>query len=103
MEEGCLHDIVDRNLGGVYNLNELEKITQIALLCTHMEPDQRPAMSEVVQMLEGDFVPEERWEEWQLAELNRRQQHEMRQQRKLFSFSEESLNIQEAIELSTGR
>ncbi|KAL6653933.1 hypothetical protein ACP70R_007398 [Stipagrostis hirtigluma subsp. patula] len=103
MEEGRLHDIVDRNLDGVYDLDELEKITQIALLCTHMEPDQRPAMSEVVQMLEGDFVPAELWEEWQLAELNRRQQHEMRQQRKLFSFSEESLNIQEAIELSAGR
>ncbi|KAL6890137.1 hypothetical protein ACP4OV_008900 [Aristida adscensionis] len=103
MEEGRLHDIVDHNLDGVYNFNELEKITQIALLCTHMEPDQRPSMSEVVQMLEGEFVPAERWEEWQLAELNRRQQHEMRQQRKLFSFSEESLNIQEAIELSTGR
>ncbi|KAK3119242.1 hypothetical protein QOZ80_9BG0716520 [Eleusine coracana subsp. coracana] len=103
MEEGRLHDIVDRNLGGVYNPKELEKITQIALLCTQLEPDQRPAMSEVVQMLEEDFVPEERWEEWQLAELNRRQQHEMRQQHKLFSFSEESLNIQEAIELSAGR
>ena len=103
MEEGRLHEIVDHNLGGAYNREELEKITQVALLCTHMNPDQRPAMSEVVQMLEGEFVPVERWEEWQLAELNRRQQHEMRQQRKLFSFSEESLNIQEAIELSTGR
>jgi len=103
MEEGRLHEIVDRNLGGAYNREELEKITQIALLCTHMDPDQRPVMSEVVQMLEGEFVPVERWEEWQLAELNRRQQHETRQQRKLFSFSEESLNIQEAIELSTGR
>ena len=103
MEEGRLHDIVDRNLGGVYNHEEMEKITQIALLCTHLEPDQRPAMSEVVQILEGDFVPEERWEEWQLAELNRRQQHEMRQQRKPFSFNEDSLNIQEAIELSAGR
>ena len=103
MEEGRLHEIVDRNLGGAYNREELEKITQIALLCTHMDPDQRPVMSEVVHMLEGEFVPVERWEEWQLAELNRRQQHETRQQRKLFSFSEESLNIQEAIELSTGR
>lgn len=103
MEEGRLHDMVDRNLGGVYNPEELEKITQIALLCTDMEPDQRPPMSEVVKMLEGDFVPEERWEEWQLAELNRRQQHEIRQQHPLFGFTEESLNIQEAIELSAGR
>ncbi|XP_066337393.1 LRR receptor kinase SERK2-like isoform X3 [Miscanthus floridulus] len=103
MEEGRLLNLVDRNLGGVYNLEELEKVTQIALLCTHMDPDQRPTMSEVVQMLEGEIVPAERWEEWQLAELQRRQQHEMRQQGKLFNFSEESLNIQEAIELSSGR
>ncbi|TVU24417.1 hypothetical protein EJB05_26851 [Eragrostis curvula] len=98
MEEGRLHDIVDRKLGGVCNLEELEKITQIALLRTQLEPDRRPH-----NMLEGDFVPEERWEDWQLAELNRRQQHEIRQQRSPFSFSEESLNIQEAIELSAGR
>ncbi|KAJ1256142.1 hypothetical protein BS78_K079100 [Paspalum vaginatum] len=103
MEKGRLQELVDRNLGGVYNLEELENITRIALLCTHTVPDQRPTMSEVVQMLEEEFVPAERWEEWQLVELNRRQQNEMRQQRKLFSFSEESLNIQEAIELSTGR
>ncbi|CAO2151152.1 unnamed protein product [Urochloa humidicola] len=103
MKEGQLQAIVDRNLGALYNLEELEKIIQIALLCTHMEPDHRPAMSEVVEMLEGELVPAERWKEWQLAELSRRQQYEMRQQRKPFSFSEESLNIQEAIELSTGR
>lgn len=103
MEEGRLLNIVDRNLGCVYNLEELEKVIKIALLCTHMDPDQRPAMSEVVQMLEGEIVPAERWEEWQLAELKRRQQHEIRQQGKLFNFSEDSLNIQEAIELSTGR
>lgn len=103
MERGQLQDIVDRNLGDLYDFEELEKITQIALLCSQMEPDHRPAMSEVVQMLEGELVPAERWEEWQLAELSRRQQYEMRQQRQPFSFSEESLNIQEAIELSTGR
>ncbi|KAF8673276.1 hypothetical protein HU200_048830 [Digitaria exilis] len=103
MERGQLQDIVDCNLGDLYNFEELEKITQIALLCTQMEPDHRPAMSEVVQMLEGELVPAERWEEWQLAELSRRQQYEMRKQRQPFSFSEESLNIQEAIELSTGR
>jgi hypothetical protein len=103
MEEGQLEAIVDRNLGDLYNPEELEKIIQIALLCTDMEPDHRPAMSEVVQMLEGELVPAERWQEWQLAELNRRQKYEMRQQCKPFSFSEESLNIQEAIELSTGR
>lgn len=103
MQEGLYEDIVDRNLDCAYDVEELAKIIQIALLCTHMDPGHRPAMSEVVQMLEGDVVPADRWEEWQQAELTRRQQYEMRQQQKLFSFSEESLNIQEAIELSGGR
>ena len=100
--EGQLDSIVDGNLNQNYDSEELEMIMQIALLCTQASPEDRPSMSEVVRMLEGEGLAE-RWEEWQLAELNRRQQHEMRQQRKLFSFSEESLNIQEAIELSTGR
>ncbi|XP_006663040.1 LRR receptor kinase SERK2-like [Oryza brachyantha] len=103
VQGGRLTDIVDRNLDNAYNFEELEKIIQIALLCTHVEPDRRPAMSEVVQMLEGNVVPAEQWEEWQVAELARRQQYEMRQQQQLFSFSEESLNIQEAIQLSGGR
>ncbi|KAL5204031.1 hypothetical protein ABZP36_008902 [Zizania latifolia] len=101
MQEGRLAGVVDRNLDSAYNHEELEKIVQIALLCTDMDPKHRPAMSEVVQMLEGDVVPAEQWEEWQLTELARRHQHEVRQQQHLFSFSEESL--QEAIELSDGR
>uniref|UniRef100_A0A0E0BL25 non-specific serine/threonine protein kinase n=1 Tax=Oryza glumipatula TaxID=40148 RepID=A0A0E0BL25_9ORYZ len=100
VQGGRLTDIVDHNLDNAYDLQELEKMIQIALLCTHVEPHLRPAMSEVVQMLEGNVVPAEQWEEWQVAELARRHQHEMNQQRRLFSFSEESLNIQEAIQLS---
>ena len=103
MHEGRLEEIVDRNIDCVYDFQELVKIIQVALLCTHISPGQRPAMSEVVQMLEGNIAPEDRWEEWQLAELTRRQQYENKQHHKLFSFSEESLHIQEAIELSGGR
>uniref|UniRef100_A0A0D9XU14 non-specific serine/threonine protein kinase n=2 Tax=Leersia perrieri TaxID=77586 RepID=A0A0D9XU14_9ORYZ len=100
VQVGQLTDIVDPNLDNAYNFDELEKIVQIALLCTNVEPDRRPAMSKVVQMLESNVVPAEQWEEWQVAQLTRRQQDEMREQRRLFSFSEESLNIQEAIQLS---
>lgn len=103
MEEGRLEDIVDRNMDCAYDFQGLEKIVQIALLCTHMNPYHRPAMSEVVQMLEGNAVLADRWEEWQVAELTRREQYEMRQHGRSFSFSEESLNIQEAIELSGAR
>ncbi|KAM0888904.1 hypothetical protein ACQ4PT_028053 [Festuca glaucescens] len=103
MQEGRLEEIIDRNIDCAYDSQELVKIIQVALLCTHINPGQRPAMSEVVHMLEGNIVPEDRWEEWQLAELTRRQQYENKQHCKLFSFSEESLNIHEAIELSGGR
>ncbi|KAM3207959.1 hypothetical protein ACQJBY_062937 [Aegilops geniculata] len=103
MQEGRLEEIVDRNIGCGYDFQELVKIIQVALLCTNIDPCQRPAMSEVVHMLEEKIVPEDQWEEWQRAELTRRQQYENKQHHKLFTFSEESLNIYEAIELSGGR
>ncbi|XP_047091132.1 LRR receptor kinase SERK2-like isoform X3 [Lolium rigidum] len=103
MQEGRLEEIIDRNINCGYDSQELVKIIQVALLCTHINPGQRPAMSEVVHMLEGNIVLKDRWEEWQQAELTRRKQYENNQHRKLFSFSEESLNIHEAIELSGGR
>uniref|UniRef100_A0ACD5X322 Uncharacterized protein n=2 Tax=Avena sativa TaxID=4498 RepID=A0ACD5X322_AVESA len=103
MHEGRLEEIVDRNIDCEYDFQELVKIIQVALLCTHINPSKRPAMSEVVDMLEGNIVSEDRWDEWQQAELTRRQQYENRQHHRLFSFSEESLNIHEAIELSGGR
>ncbi|KAI4963901.1 hypothetical protein ZWY2020_008696 [Hordeum vulgare] len=103
MQEGRLEEIVDRNIDCGYDFQELVKIIQVALLCTNIDPCQRPAMSEVVNMLEGKFVPEDQWEEWQQAELTRRQLYENKQHHKLFTFSEESLNIYEAVELSGGR
>uniref|UniRef100_R7W285 non-specific serine/threonine protein kinase n=1 Tax=Aegilops tauschii TaxID=37682 RepID=R7W285_AEGTA len=103
MQEGRLEEIVDRNIGCGYDFQELVKIIQVALLCTNIDPCQRPAMSEVVHMLEEKIVPEDQWEEWQRAELTRRQQYENKQHHKLFTFSEESLNIYEAVELSGGR
>ncbi|XP_071675098.1 LRR receptor kinase SERK2 isoform X2 [Lolium perenne] len=103
MQEGRLEEIIDHNIDCAYDSQELVKIIQVALLCTHINPGQRPAMSEVVHMLEGNIVSKDRWEEWQRAELTRREQYENKQHHKLFSFSEESLNIHEAIELSGGR
>ena len=43
-------------------MEEVEMIVQIALLCTQASPEDRPAMSEVVRMLEGERLAE-RWEE----------------------------------------
>ncbi|GJM96339.1 hypothetical protein PR202_ga13163 [Eleusine coracana subsp. coracana] len=98
--EGHLNAIVDRNLNGNYNGQEVEMMIQIALLCTQASPEDRPSMSEVVRMLEGEGLAE-RWEEWQQVEVTRRQDYERMQQR--FDWGEDSIYNQDAIELSAGR
>ena len=98
--EGQLGSIVDGNLNHNYDSEELEMIIQIALLCTQASPEDRPSMSEVVRMLEGEGLAE-RWEEWQQVEVTRRQEYERMQRR--FDWGEDSVYNQEAIELSAGR
>ncbi|XP_014508994.1 probable LRR receptor-like serine/threonine-protein kinase At5g10290 isoform X1 [Vigna radiata var. radiata] len=98
--EKRLDAIVDRNLNKNYNLLEVEMMIQVALLCTQATPEDRPPMSEVVRMLEGEGLAE-RWEEWQHVEVNRRQEYERLQRR--FDWGEDSFYNQDAIELSGGR
>lgn len=98
--EGQLDSIVDGNLNQNYDNEELEMIIQIALLCTQASPEDRPSMSEVVRMLEGEGLAE-RWEEWQQVEVTRRQEFERMQRR--FDWGEDTIYNQEAIELSAGR
>lgn len=95
-----LDAIVDRNLNKNYELDEVEMMIQVALLCTQASPEDRPAMSEVVRMLEGEGLAE-RWEEWQHVEVNRRQEYERLQRR--FDWGEDSVFNQDAVELSGGR
>ena len=98
--EKRLDAIVDRNLKQNYKIEEVEMIVQVALLCTQASPEDRPAMSEVVRMLDGEGLAE-RWEEWQHVEVNRRQDYERLQRR--LGWGEDSINNQDAIELSGGR
>ncbi|XP_048135095.1 probable LRR receptor-like serine/threonine-protein kinase At5g10290 isoform X2 [Rhodamnia argentea] len=98
--EKRLDAIVDRNLGRNYNMQEVEMMIQVALLCTQASPEDRPAMSEVVRMLEGEGLAE-RWEEWQNVEVTRRQEYERMQRR--FDWGEDSVYNQDAMELSGGR
>ncbi|KAM7529294.1 hypothetical protein LguiB_032704 [Lonicera macranthoides] len=98
--EKRLEAIVDRNLRREYKIQEVEMMIQVALLCTQSSPEDRPAMSEVVRMLEGEGLAE-RWEEWQHVEVNRRQEYERLQRR--FDWGEDSIYNQDAIELSGGR
>lgn len=98
--EKRLDAIVDRNLNNNYNIQEVEMMIQVALLCTQASPEDRPVMSEVVRMLEGEGLAE-RWEEWQHVEVTRREEYARLQRR--FDWGEDSLYNQDAIELSGGR
>lgn len=72
LKEKKLETLVDADLQGNYDDAEVEQLIQVALLCTQGSPMERPKMSEVVRMLEGDGLAE-RWEEWQKEEMFRQE------------------------------
>lgn len=63
-----LEMLVDADLEGKFVDDEVEELIQIALLCTQVKPLERPKLSEVVKMLEGDGIAE-RWDEWHKEEI----------------------------------
>ncbi|KAI6696865.1 hypothetical protein NL676_016984 [Syzygium grande] len=68
--EGHRWDIpVDPDLQGAYDEEEIEKVIQLALVCTQFVPRKRPSMAQVVRILEGHSI-KERWEEHQTCEPN---------------------------------
>lgn len=44
--------LVDKNLRGCFNSDELEKAVDLALQCTKSNPELRPKMSQVLRILE---------------------------------------------------
>ncbi|GER47171.1 BRI1-associated receptor kinase [Striga asiatica] len=72
LKEKKLETLVDADLQGNFIEGEVEQLLQVALLCTQSSPTERPKMSEVVRMLEGDGLAE-RWEEWQREEIFRQE------------------------------
>uniref|UniRef100_A0A803N2Q1 non-specific serine/threonine protein kinase n=1 Tax=Chenopodium quinoa TaxID=63459 RepID=A0A803N2Q1_CHEQI len=52
-EEKKLDVLVDRDLKGCFNADELEKMVELALRCTQANPSLRPKMSEVLKILES--------------------------------------------------
>ncbi|XP_051144680.1 BRASSINOSTEROID INSENSITIVE 1-associated receptor kinase 1-like isoform X1 [Andrographis paniculata] len=77
LKEKKLETLVDGDLQGNYIDEEVEQLIQVALLCTQSSPMERPKMSEVVRMLEGDGLAE-RWEEWQKDEMFRQEFNNVR-------------------------
>lgn len=58
-------ELLDKRLISQVNKEEVDRLVKVALLCTNASPSLRPAMSEVVSMLEGqmtipDVIPEAR-------------------------------------------
>ncbi|XP_054802847.1 BRASSINOSTEROID INSENSITIVE 1-associated receptor kinase 1-like [Prosopis cineraria] len=71
LKDKRLETLVDDDLEGEYKEQEVEQLIQVALLCTQSSAMERPKMSEVVRMLEGDGLAE-KWDQWQLDEMYRR-------------------------------
>ncbi|XP_051118359.1 somatic embryogenesis receptor kinase 2-like [Andrographis paniculata] len=72
LKEKKLEMLVDPDLQKNYVEGEVEQLIQVALLCTQSSPMDRPKMSDVVRMLEGDGLAE-RWDEWQKVEVLRQE------------------------------
>ncbi|KAH6791927.1 hypothetical protein C2S52_002404 [Perilla frutescens var. hirtella] len=52
--EGNVSDLVDECLGGAFSEEEAVRCIQVGILCTQIEPQQRPAMPCVLKMLLGE-------------------------------------------------
>lgn len=101
LRERRLHDIVDSNLKA-YDPKEVEMIVQVALLCTQNAPEDRPRMAEVVKMLQGVGLAD-RWAEWERLEEARNQELQMSLMTHRFAWMDESMDEQEAMQLSAAR
>ncbi|WOL02966.1 protein NSP-INTERACTING KINASE 3-like isoform X1 [Canna indica] len=100
-QESKLNMVVDRDLKNNYDRFELEEMAQVALLCTQFHPLQRPKMSEVVRMLEGDGLAE-KWEASQKVDTPKSRSAEQ-QAAEYVELMEDSSLVLEAVELSGPR
>lgn len=94
--------LVDKDLKSNYDSIELEEIVQVALLCTQFLPNQRPRMSEVVRMLEGDGLAE-KWEASQRADSTRSRVTEFSSSERYSDLTDDSSLLVQAMELSGPR
>ncbi|KAK2970703.1 hypothetical protein RJ640_026709 [Escallonia rubra] len=101
-QEKKLDILVDKDLKNSYDRIELEEIVQVALLCTQYLPVNRPKMSEVVRMLEGDGLAE-RWEASQRIETTKSKTKELSSSERYSDLTDDSSLLVQAIELSGPR
>ncbi|XP_008783060.2 protein NSP-INTERACTING KINASE 1-like [Phoenix dactylifera] len=101
-QEKNLDMLVDKDLKNDYDRIELEEMVQVALLCTLYLPGQRPKMSEVVRMLEGDGLAE-RWEASQRVEAHKFKMPEFSSSERYSDLTDDSSLLVQAMELSGPR
>ncbi|KAL9226027.1 hypothetical protein vseg_001882 [Gypsophila vaccaria] len=93
--------LVDKDLND-YDRIELEEMVQVALLSTQFLPNQRPRMSEIVRMLEGDGLAE-KWEASQRCESTRSRANEFSSSERYSDLTDDSSLLVQAMELSGPR
>ncbi|XP_060191929.1 protein NSP-INTERACTING KINASE 1-like isoform X1 [Lycium barbarum] len=103
-QEKKLDVLVDKDLKINYDQIELEEMVQVALLCTQYFPGNRPKMSEIVRMLEGDGLAE-RWEASQKFDgsSNKYKTKELSSSERFSDLTDDSLLLVQAMELSGPR
>ncbi|KAM7269835.1 hypothetical protein ACFE04_025332 [Oxalis oulophora] len=101
-QEGKLELMLDKDIKGNFDRIELDEMVQVALLCTKFTPSNRPKMSEVLRMLEGDGLAD-KWEATQSLETPRFRSCETLPHERYSDYIEESSLVVEAMELSGPR
>lgn len=51
-----LHELVDPSLGSRYEITEITRCVQVALLCAQEDPADRPTMTDVAAMLNSESM-----------------------------------------------
>lgn len=101
-QEKKLEMLVDKDLRSNYDPIEIEEIVRVALLCIQYLPSNRPKMSEVVRMLEGDGLAE-KWEASRRAEASRVRANEFSSSERYSDLTDDASLFAQAIELSGPR
>ena len=53
VEDGMVEELVDPKLNGRYDKEELVRVAEVARVCAQKDPENRPTMLEVVNLLKG--------------------------------------------------
>ncbi|KAG6434846.1 hypothetical protein SASPL_106490 [Salvia splendens] len=92
--------MVDPNMQSNYIESEVELLIKVSVLCTQSSSVDRPKMSEVVRILEGDGLGD-KWDEWLKAEAHRQEVEHA--SRLTYDWAIDSTTNLDAVELSGPR